>query len=248
MSLENKVALVTGGSRGLGRSIALKLASLGANVVINYERNADAAAKVVEEIEEMGVKGLSLQCNVTDFDSCEELVKKSVETFGKIDILVNNAGITNDKLLLRMGKEDFTSVLDVNLTGAFNCTKHVVTSMIKNKIKGKIVNISSVVGVLGNPSQANYASSKAGLIGLTKAVARELGGKGICVNAVAPGYIATDMTDVLSDSIKEKYKANIPLKRFGKPEEVAEVVAFLTTSQSDYITGQVISCDGGMAM
>lgn len=248
MSLENKVAVVTGGSRGLGRAIALKLASLGANIVINYERNADAASKVVEEIEALGVKGYSIQCNVTDFNSCEEMVKKAVETFGKIDILINNAGITNDKLLLRMGEEDFTSVIDVNLKGAFNCSKHVVTHMIKNKIKGKIVNMSSVVGVLGNPSQANYAASKAGLIGLTKALARELGGKGICVNAVAPGYIATDMTDVLSDSIKEKYKANIPLKRFGKSEEVAEVVAFLSTSQSDYITGQVLSCDGGMAM
>lgn len=248
MSLKDKVALVTGGSRGIGRAIALKLASLGANIVINYEKNESAANEVIKEVERLGSKGLALQCNVTGYKDCEDMVKKVVEKYGKIDILVNNAGITNDKLILRMNEEDFNSVLDVNLKGAFNCTKHVVSSMLRKKVKGKIINMSSVVGVSGNAGQVNYASAKAGLIGLTKSLAKEVGAKGICVNAVAPGYIETDMTKVLNEAIKEKVASETPLKRLGKPEEVAELVAFLSTSSSDYITGQVIHCDGGMVM
>lgn len=248
MNLKDKVALITGGSRGIGRAIALKLASLGANIVINYERSEEAANAVVKEIEALGVKGLAVQCNVSDYNSCDNMVKTILGEFDKIDILVNNAGITNDKLILRMNEEDFSSVLDVNLKGAFNCTKHVSAAMLKKKVKGKIVNISSVVGVSGNAGQANYAAAKAGLIGLTKSVAKELGAKGICVNAVAPGFIQTDMTNVLNEKVKENIVNSTPLRRFGKPEEVAELVAFLTSSSSDYITGQVINCDGGMLM
>ncbi|MEG0371535.1 MAG: 3-oxoacyl-[acyl-carrier-protein] reductase [Clostridium sp.] len=248
MDLKEKVAIVTGGSRGIGRAIALKLASLGANVVINYEKNEKMANEVIKELEALGVRGLSIQCNVADFNSCKNMVDKAVEEFGKIDILINNAGITKDKLILRMSEEDFSSVVDVNLKGAFNCSKHVAAMMIKKRIKGKIVNISSVVGVSGNAGQSNYAAAKAGIIGLTKSMAKELGAKGICINAVAPGFIETDMTGELNESIKENVISVTPLRRFGKPEEVAEVVAFLSTPSSDYITGQVINCDGGMVM
>ena len=248
MNLSGKVALVTGGSRGIGRAIALKLASSGAKIIINYERNEEAAKNVIEEIKALGSDGIALQCNIADSKSCEEMIKKAAEAFEKIDILVNNAGITNDKLMLRMSEEDFMKVIDVNLKGAFNCTKYVSAHMIRKKVKGKIVNISSVVGVSGNAGQVNYAAAKAGIIGLTKSVAKELGSKGICVNAVAPGFIETDMTNVLKDDLKESVTNLIPLKRFGKPEEVAELVAFLSSPSSDYITSQVIKCDGGMLM
>ncbi|WP_048569341.1 3-oxoacyl-[acyl-carrier-protein] reductase [Clostridium cylindrosporum] len=246
--LKDKVALVTGGSRGIGKAIALKLASLGANIVINYEKNQESADNVIKEVESFGVKGLALQCNVADYKSCEDMVKNIAEEFGAVDILVNNAGITRDKLILRMNDEDFSAVLDVNLKGAFNCSKHVASLMLKKKIKGKIVNISSVVGLIGNVGQANYAAAKAGLIGMTKSMAKELGGKEICINAVAPGFIETDMTKVLSEAVIEKMESAIPMKKFGKPEDVAEIVAFLSTPSSNYITGQVINCDGGMVM
>ncbi|MEG2539497.1 MAG: 3-oxoacyl-[acyl-carrier-protein] reductase [Clostridium sp.] len=248
MDLTGKTSVVTGGSRGIGKAVALKLASLGSNIVINYEKNETSAIETVEEIKKLNVNAAAYKCNVKDFDSCKNMIDKACEEFGNIDILVNNAGITNDKLLLRMDVSDFTSVLDVNLTGAFNCSKIIAQHMIKKKIKGKIINMTSVVGITGNAGQANYAAAKAGLIGLTKSMAKELGAKGVCVNAVAPGFIETDMTNNLNEKIKEGVIGVTPLKRFGKPEEVADLVAFLSSSASDYITGQVINCDGGMVM
>ena len=245
--LENKVALVTGSSRGIGKAIALKLAAEGAFVVINYNGSKDKAEEVVAQIKEKGGNAVSFQCNVADYESTEKMMKALIAEYQHIDILVNNAGITKDNLIVKMKEADFDSVIDINLKGSFNTIRHLSRQMLKQR-SGKIINIASVSGVLGNMGQANYSASKAGIIGLTKAMARELASRGITVNAIAPGFIATEMSDVLSDAIKEQAIARIPLKRFGKVEDVAEMAAFLASDRADYITGQVISVDGGMAI
>lgn len=245
--LKDKVAIVTGGTRGIGRAIALKLADNGANIVINY-RNSDKEAEELKVIlEEKGVKVLTVKCDISNFEDSKNLMDKCKEVFGKIDILVNNAGITKDTLIMRMKEEDFDNVIDVNLKGTFNCAKHASAIMLKQRF-GKIINMTSVVGIVGNAGQVNYAASKAGVIGLTKSLAKELGSRGITVNAVAPGFINTDMTASLSEKVKEEASKNIPLKRLGDPEDVANLVGFLASDASNYITGQVINVDGGMVM
>lgn len=245
--LEGKIALVTGASRGIGRQIALTLASRGATVIVNYNGSAAKAQEVVEAIEAAGGKAQAIQCDVSDYEKCGELMTQIVKTYGRLDILVNNAGITRDNLLMKMSEEDFDAVIRTNLKGVFNCIKHISRQMLKQRA-GRIVNISSVSGVLGNAGQANYCAAKAGVIGLTKSAARELASRGITVNAVAPGFIHTDMTDVLSDSVKAAAAEQIPMKHFGETEDVAEAVAFLASDAAKYITGQVLSVDGGMAM
>lgn len=245
--LSGKCAIITGASRGIGKAIALKLASLGANIVLNYRSSEKEAMEVENKIKEMGVEVLSIKGDISKLEEVESLVMKAKEKFGTIDIMVNNAGITKDTLLLRMKEEDFDSVIDINLKGVFNCMKSITPIMIRQK-HGKIINLSSVVGISGNAGQVNYAASKAGVIGMTKSLAKEVGSRGINVNAVAPGFIETDMTNELGDKFKEEAKKNIPLKRFGKPEDVAEVVAFLASESSNYVTGQVIHVDGGMLM
>ena len=245
--LKDKVAIVTGGTRGIGRAIALKLADHGANIVINY-RNSDKEAEELKAIlEEKGVKVLTVKCDISNFEDSKNLMDKCKEVFGKIDILVNNAGITKDTLIMRMKEEDFDNVIDVNLKGTFNCAKHASAIMLKQRF-GKIINMTSVVGIAGNAGQVNYAASKAGVIGLTKSLAKELGSRGITVNAVAPGFINTDMTASLSEKVKEEASKNIPLKRLGDPEDVANLVRFLASDAANYITGQVINVDGGMVM
>ena len=245
--MEGKVALVTGGSRGIGKAIALELAKGGATVVINYNGSRDKAMDLKQEIEGRGGRAEIYQCNVSDFAKCEELVHGIVKQFGSLDILVNNAGITKDGLLMKMSEEDFDRVVDVNLKGAFNTIRFASRQMLKQK-SGRIINLSSVVGVAGNAGQANYASSKAGIIGLTKAAAKELASRGITVNAIAPGFIETDMTDALPEKVKEATVSQIPLGRFGRPQDVARLAAFLASEASGYITGQVLMVDGGMAM
>ncbi|EOU1113055.1 3-oxoacyl-[acyl-carrier-protein] reductase [Clostridium perfringens] len=245
--LKDKVAIVTGGTRGIGRAIALKLADHGANIVINY-RNSDKEAEELKAIlEEKGVKVLTVKCDISNFEDSKNLMDKCKEVFRKIDILVNNAGITKDTLIMRMKEEDFDNVIDVNLKGTFNCAKHASAIMLKQRF-GKIINMTSVVGIAGNAGQVNYAASKAGVIGLTKSLAKELGSRGITVNAVAPGFINTDMTASLSEKVKEEASKNIPLKRLGDPEDVANLVGFLASDAANYITGQVINVDGGMVM
>lgn len=245
--LKDKVAIVTGGTRGIGRAIALKLADHGANIVINY-RNSDKEAEELKGIlEEKGVKVLAVKCDISNFEDSKNLMDKCKEVFGKIDILVNNAGITKDTLIMRMKEEDFDNVIDVNLKGTFNCAKHASAIMLKQRF-GKIINMTSVVGIAGNAGQVNYAASKAGVIGLTKSLAKELGSRGITVNAVAPGFINTDMTASLSEKVKDEASKNIPLKRLGDPEDVANLVGFLASDAANYITGQVINVDGGMVM
>ncbi len=247
MQLKGKTAVVTGGSRGIGRAIALLLAEKGANVVVNYTSNSEAALEVVKKIEEMGASAMAVKADVSKSDQVENLVNEVLNTFGSIDILINNAGITRDNLIIRMSEQEFDEVLTTNLKGAFICTKAVSKVMIKQK-SGKIINVSSVVGIIGNAGQSNYAAAKAGLIGFTKSMAKELAKRGINVNAVAPGFIETDMTSKLSDKVKEEFANNIPLMRIGKPEDIAKAVLFLASEYSDYITGQVINIDGGMVM
>lgn len=245
--LKGKNAIVTGASRGIGRAIALKLAEKGVNIVINYRSNKEKAEELVKEIEAKGVKALAIEGDVSIFSEAESMVNTAFEQLGSVDILVNNAGITKDTLILRMKEEEFDKVIEVNLKGAFNCLKHASKIMMKQR-SGKIINISSVVGLVGNQGQINYAAAKAGIIGMTKSAAKELASRGINVNAVAPGFISTDMTAVLSEKVKEGAVNTIPLKRLGNPEDVANAVTFLASDEAEYITGQVINVDGGMVM
>ena len=245
MVFNGRVAIVTGASRGIGRAIAVALARGGAAVVVNYTSRADAAAQTVEALKDAGGRALAFRADVVDPGEAAGLVKAAVDEFGRVDILVNNAGVTRDNLILRMKDEDWDTVLGVNLKGAFNCTRAAARGMVKNHY-GRIINISSVVGLTGNSGQANYCAAKAGLIGFTKAMAKELGSRNITVNAVAPGFITTEMTAGLAEEMKEKMLAQVPLKRFGGPEEVAGVVAFLASDAAGYITGQTITVDGGM--
>ena len=242
---ENKIVLVTGAGRGIGASIARRFASEGAEVIVNYSGNDEAAQKTVDEITATGGQSQKYKCSVNDSESVKVMIDEIIKEFGRIDILVNNAGITKDGLMLRMTDEDFDRVIDVNLKGTFNCTKYVSKYMLKQK-SGKIINISSVVGLSGNAGQVNYSASKAGIIGITKSAAKELSSRGITVNAVAPGYVDTDMTKVLSDNIRNEILKNIPLQRMGNVEDISNCVAFLASEDASYITGQVISVDGGM--
>lgn len=243
----NKIALITGGTRGIGKQIALTFAKEGYNIAINYRTENEDLKNTKKEIEENNVKCFTFQGDVTNFKDCEQFVKQIVEEFGNIDVLVNNAGITRDTLLMRMKEEDFKQVIDTNLIGTFNVTKNVIGNMIKAR-NGRIINISSVVGISGNAGQTNYSASKAGIIGFTKSLAKEVASRNITVNAVAPGFIETQMTDVLKEDIKEEIAKKIPLKRMGTPQDVANVVKFLASNDSSYITGQVINIDGGMLM
>ena len=242
---ENKIVLVTGAGRGIGASIAKRFASEGAEVIVNYSGNDEAAQKTVDEITVTGGQAQKYKCSVNDSESVKVMIDEIIKKFRRIDILVNNAGITKDGLMLRMTDEDFDRVIDVNLKGTFNCTKYVSKYMLKQK-SGKIINISSVVGLSGNAGQVNYSASKAGIIGITKSAAKELSSRGITVNAVAPGYVDTDMTKVLSDNIRNEILKNIPLQRMGNVEDISNCVAFLASEDASYITGQVISVDGGM--
>lgn len=245
--LSGKVALVTGASRGIGRAVALKLGEMGATVLVNYNGSADKAQETAEQIKALGGSAETVCCNVADFEACGKMVDEIIGKYKKVDILVNNAGIARDNLIMRMSEEEYDSVLNTNLKGAFNTIRHLSRFFLKQR-SGKIINISSVSGVLGNAGQANYSASKAGLIGLTKSVARELASRGVCVNAVAPGFVDTKMTQDLTDKAREAAVGMIPMGRMGLPEEIAEAVGFLAGNGSDYITGQVICVDGGMAM
>lgn len=245
--LKDKVALVTGGSRGIGRAICLELAQQGAKVVVNYAGSQASAEEVVALIKANGGEAIAVQGDVASAEDAENMVSVTTQTFGRVDILVNNAGITRDNLLIRMKEEEWDSVLNTNLKGVFNMTKAIARPMMKQRA-GRIINITSVVGLIGNPGQANYVSAKAGVIGLTKSNAKELSSRGITVNAIAPGYIETDMTDKLSDDVKAKLFETIPLARLGRPEDIANAVTFLASDRSGYITGQVLTVDGGMVM
>ncbi|UOQ50633.1 3-oxoacyl-[acyl-carrier-protein] reductase [Gracilibacillus caseinilyticus] len=245
--LTDQVALVTGASRGIGREIALTFASNGAKVVVNYSGSEERAQAVVDEIVANGGEAIKLQANVSDEADVKAMVKETIQTFGSLDILVNNAGITKDNLLMRMSEADFEDVIDINLKGVFLTTKAVSRQMMRQR-QGRIINVSSVVGISGNPGQANYVSAKAGVIGLTKSTAKEFAARNILVNAIAPGFIATDMTDKLTEEQKEQMLSLIPLNKLGKAEDVAKVALFLASEQSSYITGQTIQVDGGMIM
>lgn len=245
--LSGKVALVTGAGRGIGKEIALTLAKNGATVIVNYNGSKERAEEVVRLIEEAGGAAKAMRCNVADAADCDAMIKEILGEYKKVDILVNNAGITRDNLLMRMSEEDFDAVLDTNLKGAFHTIQMLSRSFLKNR-SGKIINISSVSGVLGNAGQANYSASKAGLIGLTKSVAREFASRGICVNAVAPGFIKTEMTGAMAEDVIENATKAIPMGRMGEAKDIAEMVLFLAGNQSDYITGQVFCVDGGMAI
>ena len=245
---DNKVALITGGSRGIGEKIAERFAQAGYNLIINYVSNIENVEELETKIKgNANIEILFIQSDVTSFESCENMVNEAIKKFGHIDVLVNNAGITKDTLLMRMKEEDFDKVINVNLKGTYNVTKNVIPYMMKQKY-GKIINISSVVGVSGNAGQANYAASKAGIIGFTKSVAKELASRNILANCVAPGFIKTDMTDILSDSVKESINSQIPLKKMGTAKEVANAVYFLGNEENTYITGQGLNVDGGMLM
>lgn len=245
--LTGKIALVTGAGRGIGAEIARTFAREGAAVIINYNGSKERAEKVAAEIIAAGGKAETYQCNVADDAACKEMIDTCIKSYGRIDILVNNAGITRDDLLMRMSEEDFDAVMDTNLKGTFHTIRHMSRYFLKQK-SGKIINMSSVSGILGNAGQANYSASKAGVIGLTKSVARELASRRINVNAIAPGFIATDMTDAMTEEAKEKIAESIPFKRIGQPEEIAEMALFLASNKSDYITGQVFAVDGGMTI
>lgn len=245
--MKGKTAIVTGAAKGIGKEIALKLARMGANIVINYISSEDKAIEVENEIKALGVEVLRVKGDVCLIKDVENLINTAKEKFGTIDIMVNNAGITKDNLILRMKEEDFDSVIDVNLKGTFNCLKTITPIMVRQK-SGKIINISSIVGVTGNAGQVNYSASKAGIIGMTKSLAKEIGSRGITVNAVAPGFIETEMTEVLGEKFKEEAKKGIPLKRLGTPKDVANVVGFLASEEGSYITGQVINVDGGIVI
>jgi 3-oxoacyl-[acyl-carrier protein] reductase len=247
MKLQGKAALVTGASRGIGREIALELARQGADVAVNYAGSEAKAQEVVEEIRALGREAFAVQADVANGEAVQEMVKQTIERFGKLDILVNNAGITRDNLLMRMKDEEWDAVINTNLKGVFLCTKAVTRQMMKQR-SGRIINIASIVGVSGNAGQANYVAAKAGVIGLTKTAAKELASRGITVNAVAPGFITTDMTDKLTEDVKKGMLAQIPLARFGEPEDVAKVVSFLASDDSKYMTGQTLHVDGGMVM
>ena len=242
-----KCALITGATRGIGKQIAITLAKQGYNIALNYRKENEELENTKKEIEEIGVQVLAVKGDVANFEECENFVKQVIERFGQIDVLVNNAGITKDMLLMRMKKEDFEQVIDTNLVGTFNVTKNVVPYMMKAR-SGRIINISSVVGISGNAGQTNYSASKAGIIGFTKSLAKEIASRNIFVNAVAPGFIETNMTDILKDDVKQEIAKNIPLKRMGTAQDVANVVKFLASDDSSYITGQVINVDGGMLM
>lgn len=245
--LQDKVAIVTGASRGIGRAIALELAEKGANVVVNYANNTEKAEEVTQKIQALGRKAICLKADIRDEKQMKELVKEVVQTLGRLDILVNNAGVTNDNLIMRMKEDAFDEVIDTNLKGVFNCTKAVSRQMMKQK-EGKIINVASIVGITGNPGQANYVAAKAGVIGLTKTTALEFASRNILVNAVAPGFITTEMTDILTDEQKESMLDMIPLNKLGKAEDVAKVVRFLASDDANYMTGQTIHIDGGMVM
>ena len=247
MNFENKTAVITGGSRGIGLAIAKKLAEGGANIAVLYVGDESEGKAAKAELEQYGTKVEQYFCDVSDFEKSKAVCEQVIEEFGKVDILINNAGITRDKLVLNMDENDFDAVINVNLKGTFNMIKHFYKHFMKNR-GGRIVSTSSIVGLIGNAGQANYSASKAGIIGLTKSVARELAGRNVTVNAVAPGYIGTDMTNVLPDKVKESMKAQIPAKRIGTPEDVANVVAFLCSDEAAYVTGEVIRVDGGLAI
>ena len=245
MLLENKVAFVTGASRGIGKAIALEMAKSGADVAVCYSSSSDAAEDVCRQIRQLGRKAVPYRCDVSSMEQCSETIKAAVEEFGQLDILVNNAGITRDNLMLMMKEDDFDSVISTNLKGAFNMMKQAGAYFLKRK-QGTIINISSVSGMMGNAGQVNYAAAKAGVIGMTKSAAKELAGRGITCNAIAPGFIATDMTDKLSDKQKEAVTDAIPLKRMGQPEDIAHLAVFLASPLANYITGEVIKVDGGI--
>ena len=247
MHLKDKIAIVTGGSRGIGKEICLKFASLGANLVINYIGDKTQAEDTKAECEKLGAKVALSEGDVSKMADCEKLFQTAMDTFGRVDILVNNAGIIRDNLLMRMSEEEFDAVIAVNLKGTFNCMKQAARPMMKQKY-GKIINMASVVGVTGNAGQVNYAASKAGVIGMTKSMAKELANRGVTVNAIAPGFIRTAMTDVLSDDVKAEITRVIPMGVMGETEDVANLAAFLASDASRYITGQVINVDGGMVM
>ena len=247
MSLQGKNALVTGGSRGIGRAICLELARQGANVAVNYAGNAKAAEETVEACKALGVQAVAIQADVADAAACEAMVKEVISTFGSLQILVNNAGITRDNLALSISEADFDAVIDTNLKGTFLCMKAVSRIMMKQRY-GRIVNLSSVVGLRGNAGQVNYAASKAGVVGMTKSLAKELASRGVTVNAVAPGFIETDMTAAMPQAAKDAMIPTIPMQRLGAPEDVAKAVAFLASDEAAYVTGQVLAVDGGMAM
>ncbi len=247
MDLQNKVAIVTGGAAGIGRTISLELAKHGAKVVVNYRNSEKKALELVEEIKQLGSDALAVKADISDFNQAKSLVEAAIQTFGKLDILVNNAGITQDQLLLRMQEEQFDQVIDTNLKGSWNMAKHAARPLLKSEA-GRIINISSIIGLIGNVGQTNYSASKAGMIGLTKSLAKEFGTKGVTANAICPGFIETEMTKNLDPKFVEAYLNNIPLKRLGQPQDVANAVLYLASDLASYMTGQVLVVDGGMVM